>query len=89
MQEVHDFAPMAECQIIIDDYERCHATHSRRKANRFWDYRVLWINSFPDSENETRRILQAWRRCASVLLSARAKCPLYSDTIQVVRWTGE
>jgi len=89
MQEVHDFALMEECQIVIDAYERCHAAHSRRTANRFWDYRVLWINSFPDSENETRRILQAWRRRASELLSAHVNCPLYSDTIQVVRWTGE
>jgi hypothetical protein len=58
-------------------------------ANRFGDYRVLWINSFPESENETKRILQRRRWRAVDLLSEHAKCRLYSDMIQVVRWSGE
>lgn len=55
----------------------------------FFDRRVLWINSFPDSENNVRRILQIWRQRAVEIVSENAGLPLYSDTIQVVRWDGQ
>lgn len=89
MTEIRDFARPEQCQIVIDAYERCRAASSFHVGDGFFDYRVLWINSFPDSENETRRILQSWRRRATALISQHAECTLYSDTIQVVRWTGE
>jgi hypothetical protein len=89
MHDVPGFAQIEECQIVINAYERCRTAYSRRNAHKFWNNRVLWINSFPDSENATRRILQAWRRRAATMLSANANCQLYSDTIQVVSWNGE
>lgn len=87
--EVRDFAKPDACQHVITAYERCHADSGRQVGNPFFDYRVLWINSFPDSENEARHILQGWRRQAVRILSDNAGRRLYSDTIQVVRWDGQ
>jgi hypothetical protein len=46
------------------------------------------INSFPDTENESRRILRRWRHRAVDILSQHLGYRVYSDTIQVVRWDG-
>lgn len=87
--QVKEFAAPEECRHVIDAYERCRAAESRSIDDEFFDYRVLWIDSFPDAENETRRILQRWRRQAVEILSQTTGRPLYSDTIQVVRWDGQ
>ena len=89
MIEIRDFAASDECTAVIGSYERCRGQHSHRIGDGFFDYRVLWINSFPKSENATRRILQSWRRRAGEIVSCHAGKQLYSDTIQVVRWDGQ
>ena len=83
------FALPAECSEIVSAYERCRGRYSFRTGDPFFDYRVLWINSFPDNENDARRILQGWRRRAVQIVSENAGRSLYSDTIQVVRWNGQ
>jgi hypothetical protein len=87
--EVRDFAELDECERVIASYERCREMHGHKVGDGFFDFRVLWINSFPAAENETRRILQSWRRRAVEVLRQSAGVPLYSDTVQVVRWTGQ
>jgi hypothetical protein len=87
--QVRAFAEPGDCQRVTAAYERCRAGQGSAVGNPFFDYRVLWINSFPDAENETRRILQNWRRQAVRILSRNAGRTLYSDTIQVVRWDGQ
>lgn len=87
--QVPEFARPDERQRVTAAYERCRDVQSRRLGDPFFDHRVLWINSFPDAENETRRILQNWRRRAVRLLSDTVGRALYSDTIQVVRWDGQ
>jgi hypothetical protein len=87
--EVRDFAELDECERVIASYERCREAHSHKVGDGFFDFRVLWINSFPTAENETRRILQSWRKRAVEVLRQSVGVPLYSDTVQVVRWTGQ
>jgi predicted 2-oxoglutarate/Fe(II)-dependent dioxygenase YbiX len=87
--QIRGFVRSDKCEYVTAAYERCRAEQGANVGNPFFDYRVLWINSFPDHENETRRILQNWRRRAVKILSAKAGRPLYSDTIQVVRWGGQ
>ena len=88
MTEINGFSSEDECRLVIQAYERCRASRSHRVGDGFFDYRVLWINSFPDSENETRRILQRWRRRAVDFISGYVGQQVYSDTIQVVSWNG-
>jgi 2OG-Fe(II) oxygenase superfamily len=87
--QVREFAQPGECRHVTAAYERCRADQGSPVGNSFFDYRVLWINSFPDRENEARRMLQNWRRRAVRILSEQAGRSLYSDTIQVVRWDGQ
>jgi predicted 2-oxoglutarate/Fe(II)-dependent dioxygenase YbiX len=89
MLEKTQFAAEDDCKLVIASYERCRATHSHSVGDGFFDHRVLWINSFPDEENNTRRILQRWRHLAVQLISTHVGQPVYSDTIQVVRWDGQ
>ncbi len=89
MTEIPEFASVDDCERVIRAYERCREPYSHKVGDGFFDFRVLWINSFPDTENETRRILQGWRNRAVEVISAYVGQRLYSDTIQVVRWNGE
>lgn len=89
MMQIQNFVGPDECATVIEAYERCYARRSRKVGDGFFDYRVLWINSFPKAENTTRRILQGWRRRAGEIISRHAGKQLFSDTIQVVRWDGQ
>jgi hypothetical protein len=89
MIEISGFASNSDCLEVISAYERCCATCSHRVGDRFFDDRVLWINSFPDTERKARRILQLWRRRAVALISDHVGGRVYSDTVQVVRWEGQ
>jgi predicted 2-oxoglutarate/Fe(II)-dependent dioxygenase YbiX len=89
MIEIASFASVDDCRGVVSAYERCRATHSHKIGDGFFDHRVLWINSFPDSENQARHILQKWRRRAVEIISAHVGVQVYSDTIQVVRWDGQ
>jgi predicted 2-oxoglutarate/Fe(II)-dependent dioxygenase YbiX len=89
MIEIPYFASTEHCNRVIRAYERCQAANTSRIGDGFFDHRVLWINSLPDSENEARRILQSWRHRATAFISERLGCRIYSDTIQVVQWTGQ
>jgi predicted 2-oxoglutarate/Fe(II)-dependent dioxygenase YbiX len=88
MVHVPGFATTSECTYIIQSYERCR-TYCHMIGDGFFDNRVLWINSFPDSENDSRRILQRWRYQAVDVISRHIGSRVYSDTIQVVRWDGQ
>jgi hypothetical protein len=87
--EIPNFASLSDCRLVIEAYERCRTPHSHSVGDGFFDHRVMWIQTFPDSENATRRILQDWRHRAVRLISAKVGQPVYSDTIQVVRWDGQ
>lgn len=89
MLETRDFADPDDCRTVIDAYERCVALSGTAIGDAFWDYRVLYINSFSDAENATRRILQDWRNRATAIASNLDGRQLYPDTIQIVRWTGQ
>jgi hypothetical protein len=89
MLELRNFADCDDCLSVIAAYERSRAAHGAVVGDPFFDRRVMWISSFPDSENDVRRILQRWRHRATAVASACAGARLYSDTIQVVRWDGQ
>ncbi|HUA35830.1 MAG TPA: 2OG-Fe(II) oxygenase [Candidatus Binataceae bacterium] len=87
--EVHKFADRDDCLSVIGAYERSQPGHGAVVGDPFFDRRVMWISSFPDSENDVRRTLQRWRHRATAIASAWAGERLFSDTIQVVRWDGQ
>ena len=89
MIEIGQFADPDDCRTVIAAYDRCQPTRGGAIGDPFFDYRVLYIGSFPDAENATRRILQRWRNRAAAIASAWACRRLYADTIQVVRWNGQ
>jgi len=89
MIEICQFADPGDCDAVIAAYERCRGVHAASIGEAFWDGRVMGIASFPDSENQVRRILQRWRHRATALASIQAARVLYSDTILVVRWDGQ
>jgi hypothetical protein len=87
--EISQFAVPPECEAVVAAYERCRTKHAANTGEAFWESRVMGIGSFPDTENEARRILQRWRHCATgiaLMLTARV---LFSDTMLVVRWDGQ
>src|SRR5260370_26259966 len=92
MEDPVEISPVdapAECEAVIAAYERCQSQHATNTGESFWDGRLMGIGSFPDTENEARRILQRWRHCATgiaLMLTARV---LFSDTMLVVRWDGQ
>jgi hypothetical protein len=87
--ELRRFADPDDCAGVIAAYERSRQMHGAIVGDRFFDRRVMWIGSFPDSENVTRRILQHWRHRATIAASMLSGRQMYSDTIQVVRWDGQ
>lgn len=88
MIEIPNFADVAECRTVIAAYDRCRA-NAHIYGDPFFDGRVMFISSFPDTENETRRILQNWRNRETAVVSGIVGHQMYPDTIQVVRWTFE
>lgn len=74
---------------MIDGYERCRPASGTVIGDTFFDYRVLYIHSFPDPWIDVRRILHRWRNRAANIASIYATRRLYADTIQVVRWDGQ
>jgi hypothetical protein len=89
MLELRRFADPDDCVAVIAAYERSRGSHGAIVGDPFFDRRVMWIGSFPDTENSTRRILQQWRRRATTVASTWSRQRMYSDTIQVVRWDGQ
>jgi 2OG-Fe(II) oxygenase superfamily len=89
MLELRHFADQDDCLAVIAAYQRSRESHAEIVGDPFFDRRVMWIGSFPDAENPARRILQRWRRRATLVASILAGRPMYSDTIQVVRWDGQ
>jgi hypothetical protein len=89
MLELARFADPDDCAAVIAAYERSRGGFGADVGDPFFDRRVMWIGSFPDTENAARRILQRWRHRATVVASTWAGRRMYSDTIQVVRWDGQ
>lgn len=89
MLELCQFADRDDCQTVIAAYERSHTIHGAIVGDTFFDRRVMWVGSFPETENAARRILQQWRHRATAVASLWAGQRMYSDTIQVVRWNGQ
>jgi hypothetical protein len=89
LHEVRGFASPRDCWTVITAYERCRPAFASPVGDPFFDNRVMWIGSFPEGENEARRVLADWRMRATLTVSWHAGRRLYSDTIQVVRWDGQ
>jgi len=89
MLELRQFADPDDCAAVIAAYERSRGAHGAVVGDPFFDRRVMWIGSFPDTENPARRILQSWRHRATAVASTWAGHRVFSDTIQVVRWDGQ
>jgi len=89
MLELRRFADRDDCRMVIAAYDRSRGVYGANIGDPFFDGRVMWISSFPDTENAARRILQQWRHRATAVASMWAGQRMYSDTIQVVRWNGQ
>jgi hypothetical protein len=88
MIEVTQFASPDDCRTVIEAYDRCRG-NAHIYGEPFFDGRVMFITSFPDSENQTRRILQDWRNRETAAVIKATGQQMYPDTIQVVRWTTQ
>jgi len=88
MIEIAQFASPDECRTVIAAYDRCCA-NAHVYGDPFFDHRVMFITSFPESEIQTRRIMQRWRDRETIAATEAARQQMYPDTIQIVRWTTE
>jgi len=59
-------------------------------GNRFFDNRVLWHDSLPESESACKNLMVAARRAIKERMRRfyAIPGPIYSDTIQLVKWEG-
>jgi hypothetical protein len=87
--EIRRFANRSECAEVIAAYERCRSRHAADAGADFWNGRVIGIGGFPDVENDVRRILQRWRHRATAIVTVGAGRVLFSDSVMVVRWSGD
>lgn len=86
------FLSAEDCQELIAAFERCQPLlfRSPDKNDRFFDNRFLWINSLPtETERTAKRIMQAarYRLIEAIRQFYGERDPIYSDTIQLVRWS--
>jgi hypothetical protein len=86
---VPGFATCGDCWTVITSYERSRTAHAAVIGDPFFDNRVLWIGSLPESENAACRVLEDWRTRATLTISLHAGRRLYCDSIQIVRWDGQ
>jgi hypothetical protein len=85
-----DFLDPAEARFLCETFERNrHLTAKGASgADSIWNDRFIFIQSLPDEERRAKRMMQDAR--ARILQRVDAHFqpdrPLYSDTIQIVRW---
>jgi hypothetical protein len=79
----------AQCDVLIDCFERQKTLKAARTGSSFWDGRYIWQNNIPLTEIDALRIMQQARFVAQVTASQEFQPPkpLYSDTAQIVLWT--
>lgn len=83
-----DVLTPAQCQLLIDCFERCRAAHAAQTGGDYWAGRFIWQNALPETEIDAIRIMQQVRflTLATLNQAVRPQEPLYSDTAQLVRW---
>ena len=79
---------LAQCQLLIDCFERNREQNAARSDNDYWDGRFIWSNGLPRTEVGALRLMQQLRFFSTLKLIERyqPKRPLFSDTAQLVRW---
>ena len=79
----------AQCDTLIDCFERNQLTCAARTGSDYWDGRYIWQARLPPGETQAQAIMQQLRLVAQVLLQQefQPSQPLYSDTAQLVAWT--
>jgi hypothetical protein len=86
---LESFLSDMDCQHLIETFERCHHLTFRTPTDdRFFDNRFLWNTSLPSTESYAIRLMQYARfRAIHELCKFFQEPELYSDTIQLVKWS--
>jgi Rps23 Pro-64 3,4-dihydroxylase Tpa1-like proline 4-hydroxylase len=85
-----NFLPLSECDSLVACFQRCTGVLVKNNpgTDPFWDDRFLWISSLPETEAKAKDLMNSTRfRIIDELRSFYAEAELYSDTIQLVRWS--
>jgi LPS sulfotransferase NodH/predicted 2-oxoglutarate/Fe(II)-dependent dioxygenase YbiX len=87
-----NFLSAEACDELMAAFERCQdqLIAAPGRTDRFFDHRFLWITSLPDdTERKAKKIMQTTRfRCIEEIRQFYHESePLYSDTMQLVKWT--
>ncbi len=84
-----NFLTDAACDHLVDCFKRCeNLLVVNPKGDPYWNNRFLWINTLPKSEAAAVDLMQETRfRIIDALRGFYKEPALYSDTIQLVRWT--
>ena len=79
-----------QCQTLIDCFDRQREEFAAQTGSAFWDGRYIWQDKIPRTEIDALRIMQQARLVAhlTILQEFQPQQPLYSDTAQIVLWTG-
>lgn len=84
------FLNAEECELLITCFERNSQglRASTDKNSTFFDNRFLWFTSLPPAERAAKALMQSARHgIISRLKRAFGVPQLYSDTIQLVKWS--
>lgn len=84
-----DFLMPAACDALVACFlANAHLCAKDAPGNSFFDDRYMWFNSIPDSFRAEKALMQRTRHraVAAVRDFFGEDAPLYSDTIQLVRW---
>ena len=84
----HNLLSRAQCQLLIDCFERNRAGFAARTGSDYWDGRYIWSNSLPRTELDALRLMQQLRHYSTLRVMLRFSPGkfVYSDTAQLVCW---
>ena len=60
----------AQCQLLIDCFERNRAEFAAKAGSEYWDGRYIWSNSLPRSELNALRLMQQLRHYSTLRVMA-------------------
>ncbi|MBN8649115.1 MAG: 2OG-Fe(II) oxygenase [Caulobacterales bacterium] len=86
---VEDFISKAQCETLIECYNRNRDKYAEKTGDTFWDGRYIQFHDIMAHEHETARIMQQIRHIASmyILNEFVSDEPIYPDTAQLVGWS--
>lgn len=83
-----DFLDAAQCQILIDCYERNYQQKAEFNGGEFWDGRYIQMHDLLENEIDAVRIMAQIRHLSNLHIINEFACgePVHPDCAQLVRW---